>query len=109
MVRASATKRLAKLRSAAKAGAMTATGLSLGTSHYMSPEQARGRRVDVRSDLYSFGAVTYEALVGRPPYEGDDSFSVAYAHVYDPVPKVPERLKRWQTFVDQAMAKDRLR
>ncbi len=85
---------------------MTATGLSLGTSHYMSPEQARGRRVDFRSDLYSVGAVTYEALVGHPPYEGDDSFAVAYAHVYDPLPKLPGRIGRWQAFIDRAMAKD---
>ncbi|MDJ0657606.1 MAG: protein kinase [Xanthomonadales bacterium] len=85
---------------------MTATGLSLGTSQYMSPEQARGRRVDFRSDIYSLGAVTFEALTGEPPYHGDDSFSVAYAHVYDPVPELPERLKRWQTFVEGCMAKD---
>ncbi len=88
-----------------EASRMTATGLSMGTSYYMSPEQARGRQVDARSDIYSLGAVIYEALSGKPPYEGDDSFAVAYAHVYEPVPKLPPRFLRWQELIQRCMAK----
>lgn len=88
-----------------EASRMTATGLSMGTSYYMSPEQARGRQVDARSDIYSLGAVIYEALSGKPPYEGDDSFAVAYAHVYEPVPKLPPRFLRWQELIARCMAK----
>ncbi|MCH7476162.1 MAG: PD40 domain-containing protein, partial [Gemmatimonadetes bacterium] len=57
--------------SAAAGGRMTETGLSLGTPHYMSPEQAMGdRELDARSDVYSLACVTYEMLVGEPPYTG---------------------------------------
>ncbi len=92
-------------RVVSEATRMTATGLSMGTSYYMSPEQARGRNVDARSDIYSLGAVIVEVLTGKPPYEGDDSFAVAYAHVYEPVPKLPPRFLRWQEFVARCMAK----
>lgn len=92
-------------RVVSEATRMTATGLSMGTSYYMSPEQARGRNVDARSDIYSLGAVIVEVLTGKPPYEGDDSFAVAYAHVYEPVPKLPPRFLRWQEFIARCMAK----
>jgi formylglycine-generating enzyme required for sulfatase activity len=85
---------------------ITGTGLCIGTSHYMSPEQARGRAVDPRSDLYSLGAVTYEALSGEPPYDGEDGFAIAYSHVFDPIPKLEPRLSLWQPFIDKALAKD---
>lgn len=85
---------------------ITSSGLSIGTSHYMSPEQARGVEVDGRSDIYSLGVVTYEALVGTPPYDGEDGFAVAFAHVHDPVPRLPEEVARWQPLIDRAMAKE---
>ena len=50
---------------------LTQTGLSLGTPAYMSPEQATGRRMDARSDIYSLGCMTYEMLVGEPPHVGN--------------------------------------
>ncbi len=57
--------------SAASGTRLTETGLSLGTPHYMSPEQAMGdRELDARSDVYSLACVTYEMLVGEPPYTG---------------------------------------
>jgi serine/threonine-protein kinase len=60
---------------------LTGTATVIGTAHYLSPEQARGERVDQRSDLYSTGCLLYELLLGRPPFVGDSSVSVAYQHV----------------------------
>jgi serine/threonine protein kinase/formylglycine-generating enzyme required for sulfatase activity len=85
---------------------ITSTGVSIGTSNYMSPEQARGGDVDARSDLYSLGALTFEALTGHPPYQGPDGFAVAYAHVFEPIPRLPADIRHWQAFIDKALAKD---
>lgn len=85
---------------------LTHAGASVGTSLYMSPEQARGGAVDARSDLYSLGAVAHEALTGRPPYDGEDGFAIAYAHVFEPVPRLPPALAAWQPLLDSALAKD---
>ena len=84
---------------------ITATGLSIGTGHYMSPEQARGVDIDNRSDIYSLGVLLFEAVAGYPPYQGDDGFAVAFAHVHEPVPTLPEEAARWQPVIDKAMAK----
>lgn len=85
---------------------ITHTGVSIGTSSYMSPEQARGGEVDQRSDLYSLGALTFEALCGHPPYQGADGFAVAYAHVFEPIPRLPASVAHWQPFIDKVLAKD---
>jgi eukaryotic-like serine/threonine-protein kinase len=70
---------------------MTQTAQVIGTAQYLSPEQARGERVDARSDLYSTGCLMYELLTGRPPFTGDSPVAIAYQHVREnPVP--PSRL-----------------
>jgi serine/threonine-protein kinase PpkA len=93
-------------RAVTSASRITASGLSIGTSHYMSPEQARGAEVDHRSDIYSLGVLCFEAVSGHPPFEGEDGFAVAFAHVHDPVPRLPDEARRWQPLIDRAMAKD---
>ena len=65
---------------------LTAAGMSIGTPRYMSPEQARAREVDGRSDLYSLGIVGYECLAGRVPFDEGDPFAILMHHVQSPVP-----------------------
>ncbi len=71
---------------AASGQKLTGTGMSIGTPHYMSPEQARAQAIDGRSDIYSLGVVAYQAMNGVVPYDGDDSFSIGYKHITEPVP-----------------------
>ncbi len=59
----------------------TLTKEALGSVHYISPEQAKGGRVDDRSDIYSLGVVMYEMMAGRPPYEGESPVAVAIQHI----------------------------
>lgn len=59
----------------------TLTKEALGSVHYISPEQAKGGRVDSRSDIYSLGVVMYEMMSGRPPYDGDSPVAVAIKHI----------------------------
>ncbi len=66
----------------------TLTKEALGSVHYISPEQAKGGRVDHRSDLYSLGVVMYEMIAGRPPFDGDTPVSVAIQHI-NAVPEKP--------------------
>ncbi len=85
----------------------TKLGTSIGTPHYMSPEQAKGEKDDHRTDLYSLGVVFYEMLTGRPPFDADDPFSVALMQINDPVPPLPPEFERYQRVIERLMTKDR--
>ena len=77
---------IAKAQSGAR---LTGTGMSIGTPHYMSPEQARAQNLDGRSDLYSLGVVGYQCLTGHVPFDGEDSFSIGYKHIMEELPVPP--------------------
>lgn len=96
----------------AEAGASTLTGDQLmGTPHYISPEQARGeKKLNACTDIYSFGIVLYEIVVGRVPFSADTPFSIIHDHIYTPLPlpsevnpKVPLGI---QQVLLKALAKD---
>jgi serine/threonine-protein kinase len=96
----------------ARAGAsqMTEAGSIVGTAQYLSPEQARGKPVDQRSDLYSLGIVLYEMLTGKVPFTGDAAVEIAMKHL-SVVPEPPSKLRPevshdLDAVVMRALAKD---
>ncbi|HEV8510308.1 MAG TPA: serine/threonine-protein kinase [Gemmatimonadales bacterium] len=93
---------------AASGGKLTGTGMSIGTPHYMSPEQAKAQPLDGRSDIYSLGVVAYQSLTGGVPFDGEDSFSIGYKHIMEEIPAPPlDNLEKRQLFeiVKKMMAK----
>jgi eukaryotic-like serine/threonine-protein kinase len=93
-----------------EAQGLTATGRVLGTTDYVSPEQALGHEVTGQSDIYSLGIVLYEMLTGETPYKADTQVAVAMKHVRDPLPDVqrrrPEISASLARVVERATAKE---
>ncbi len=92
--------------SAATVDGLTAAGAVVGTAPYMSPEQAAGRPVDARSDLFSLGTILYEMLAGRRPFAGETGASVLAAILRDappPIPGIPAEVAR---LVERCLCKD---
>jgi eukaryotic-like serine/threonine-protein kinase len=93
-----------------EAQGLTATGRVLGTTDYVSPEQALGHEVTGQSDIYSLGIVLYEMLTGEAPYKADTQVAVAMKHVRDPLPDVqrrrPEISASLARVVERATAKE---
>jgi hypothetical protein len=99
---------IAKVFEGDSASAATGTGLVVGTPEYMSPEQARGEKVDARADIYALGIVLHELLTGEVPLRGDTPIAVLMKHVSEKPaldsPLLPEELR---TILQTALAKDR--
>ncbi|MEU1023288.1 protein kinase, partial [Streptomyces sp. NPDC005904] len=88
---------------------MTQTGMVMGTPQYLSPEQALGKAVDHRSDLYATGCLLYELLALRPPFTGETPLSVVYQHVQDtavPPSQVSDAPPELDGLVMRSLAKD---
>jgi serine/threonine-protein kinase len=89
---------------------LSTTGVVFGTPEYMSPEQAEGKVLDARSDIYSLGVVLYEMLAGKAPFVADTTPAVMYMHVHEPPPleELPRDLPRGVVaVVEKALAKKR--
>jgi eukaryotic-like serine/threonine-protein kinase len=93
-----------------EADGLTQTGRVLGTTDYVSPEQAMGRGVDARTDIYSLGVLLYEMLTGEVPYAAETVVGVAMKHVNEPMPDVqkkrPEVSSALAAVVERATAKE---
>ena len=89
--------------------ASTGVNMTIGTPHYLSPEQAQGRAVDQRADYYALGVTLYKAATGEVPFSSTDWFELARMHVEDPPPslrkKRPEVSKRFERVVLKCLAK----
>ena len=89
--------------------ASTGVNMTIGTPHYLSPEQAQGRSIDQRADFYALGVTLYKAATGEVPFTSTDWFELARMHVEDPPPplrkKRPELSKRFERVVTKCLAK----
>lgn len=96
-------------RSGAGTAPATAASVTLGTPHYISPEQAQGYPLDGRSDLYALGVVLFRAATGDVPFRSTDWFELARRHVEEPPPgvrtKVPELTLSFERIVSRCLAK----
>ncbi|HKE43364.1 MAG TPA: protein kinase [Steroidobacteraceae bacterium] len=85
--------------------ALTGAGEIRGSPYYMSPEQAEGRPVDERSDLYALGVIFYELLTGTRPFQGRTVFDILAQHQHAPVPQLSGAVSRQQPLIDRLLAK----
>jgi eukaryotic-like serine/threonine-protein kinase len=102
---------IAKHEQYSLAGKTTKTGSFMGTPYYMSPEQARGRAIDWRSDLWALGVIAFQCLNGRPPFESEALGELMGMIIYDPIPPItmgtpglPDALELWW---QRAVSRDR--
>ncbi|MGE5463777.1 MAG: protein kinase domain-containing protein [Syntrophothermus sp.] len=84
----------------------TTAGSVSGTPTYMSPEQARGEKVDKRTDIYSLGIMLYEMLAGTVPFQADTTFGMLMKHINEPLPPIPGISMELQAILDRTLAKD---
>jgi hypothetical protein len=87
------------------AGALTKTGMFVGTADYAAPEQIEGRELDRRADVYALGCVLYETLTGAPTYEKDSEVALMYAHLLEPPPQVTHKRPDLSPEIDAVVAK----
>ena len=89
----------------------TKTGSFMGTPYYMSPEQARGKNIDWRSDLWALGVIVFQCLTGRPPFESEALGDLMGMILYDPIPRITDRDSSLppeiETFWERAINRDR--
>jgi serine/threonine-protein kinase len=81
----------------------TRTGAPMGTPYYMSPEQCRGREIDHRTDIYSFGIVCFETLTGKVPFDGEDYMEILLKQINDPPPRPSSIVPELPPGVDEAV------
>jgi serine/threonine protein kinase len=86
---------------------LTRTGTSIGTPHYMSPEQCRGEKIDGRSDIYSLGIQLYEILTGEVPYKAENTTGIIIKQIQEPIPRLPAELAHFQPLIDKMVAKNK--
>jgi tRNA A-37 threonylcarbamoyl transferase component Bud32 len=84
---------------------LTKHGEVYGTPSYVSPEQARGKRIDHRSDIYSVGIIFYQMLTRKKPYRADNPMAMFYKHVHAEVPRLPGEFTKYQPLLDSMLAK----
>lgn len=93
-----------------QAATMTQTNTTIGSVHYLSPEQAKGSVVTVQTDIYSMGILFYELLIGKPPFQGESAVAVALHHIQTPTPSIcrvrPEIPQSVENIILKATAKD---
>ena len=85
---------------------LTMDGTALGSPYYLSPEQAEGKDLDGRSDIYALGVILFELLAQRKPYLGESQIEVIFGHLNKPIPALPEQHRHYQPLVEKMMAKD---
>ena len=90
--------------------ALTGSGMIVGTPSYLAPEQAEGKEIDGRADIYSLGVVIYEMVTGRIPFDAETPMSIIFKHLYEPLPQPrqynPNLSKELEAVISKALAKD---